>query len=250
MKIKRLFIVCHLLIFLLFSVAVVKPTFFYWVLLSSNLILVFISYRIIALRSDKSFLRYLILPVFFINSCFFYSSLLVSKLFIFLILFSAVLLLYYYYKSALKYYFIESDRKKNLPFWSNLFGFLTVFLGSSFIYGLSYFIKINNLILTLLLLVILFLSFFQNIFIERYSGRANLFFSFLFLFSLAPLSWSIFLLPFNYNVSGLIISLIYYSALSFVIFYFKKELTVKKIKYNLLFVGFVLLVTLISVKWR
>lgn len=250
MKIKKLFIICHSLIFLLFSAAIIKPALFYWVLLFFNIILIFLSYRIIALRSDKNFLRYLILPIFFINSCFFYSSLLISKFFIFLILFSAILLLYYYYKSALKYYFIESDRKKNLPFWSNLFGFLTVFFGSSFIYGLPYFIKINNLILIILLLIILFLSFFQNILIERYPRRANLFFSFLFLFSLAPLLWSIFFLPFNYNVSGLIVSLAYYSALSFLIFYFKKELTIKKIKYNLLFVAFILLVTLISVKWR
>lgn len=250
MKIKKFFIVTHFLLFLIFSLATVKTGIFYWSLLAANLVLFFVSYKIISLRLHKDFLRYLVLPILFINSCFLYSSLLINRFLVFVFLLSSVLLLFYYYRSAVKYYFIESDRKKNLPFWSNLFGFLTVFFAGSFIYGLPYFIKINSWFMVLALSLVLFVSFFQNVSVEKSSLKNNLFFSTLFLFSVVPLLWSLLFLPFNYNVSALIVSLLYYSSLTLSVAYCKKDLTLKKIRYNLIFVFIMLLLVSLSAKWK
>ncbi len=250
MKIKKFFVITHFFLLLFFILAVFKPTFFYWSLLPVNLILFFISYRIISLRLDKSFIKYLILPILFINASFFYGSLLAGKFLFILFLLLAVFLLFFSYRSAVKYYFIESDRKKNLPLWSNLFGFLTVFLSSSFVYSLPYFMKIESWLLVLILSIIVFISFFQNIAVEKMPIKIDLFFSFLFLFSMVPLLWALLLMPFNYNILGLLASLFYYSALNFVVFYLKKDLTVKKVRYNLLFTFLLLLIILLGARWK
>lgn len=250
MRIKKFLLLTHflLLFFLLFAVFV--PRSFYWILLVVNFVLIFISYRIIRLKPQKSFLKYLILPIFFINACFFYGSLLASKLLFVLILFFSVLLLFYYYRSFIKYCFTDSSRKENLAFWSNLFGFLTVFLASSFLYGLSYFIKIPIWLSLFSFLIVLLIAFFHNLSLEIKSRQNNLFFSFFFLFSIFPLVWSLFLMPFNYNVLALIISLFYYSSLNFINFYLNKNLGFKKLRYNLIFISLFLFLVLLSAKWK
>jgi hypothetical protein len=250
MRIKKFLLLAHSFLLVFLMAAVFKPSVFYWLLIPVNSILFIISYRIINLKPDRSFLKYLILPILFVDSCFFYGSLLPSRLLFALLLFFSVMLLYYYYRSAVKYCFIESDRRKNLPFWSNLFGFLTVFLASSFIYGLPYFINIHNWLLLLILASVLFVSFFHNLSVEKKIIQTDLFFSFFFLFSVFPLLWSLLLMPFNYNILGLIVSLFYYSGLNFTIFYLNKELTVKKIRYNLIFIGLFLLLILLGAKWK
>ncbi|MFA5420557.1 MAG: hypothetical protein WC280_00820 [Patescibacteria group bacterium] len=249
-KIKKISIFVHFLVFLLFFIVILKPSFFYWSIAISNIIIIIFSYSIINLRGRSGFARYLILPIFFINLSFLYSSLLASKAVAIFVLFSATFLLFYYYRSALKYYFIESDKKKNLPVWSNLFGFLTVFIGSAFIYGLPYFLKINYFLLAIFLSVLIFVSLFHNIKIESDSSRKAFMFSLVVLFSLIPISWFIFFLPFNYNVLALILSLFYYNALMFIVLYAEKSLSVKKIKYNIVFSLIFLFLILVSVNWR
>jgi len=127
---------------------------------------------------------------------------------------------------------------------------LTVFLSSSFVYSLPYFMKIESWLLVLILSIIVFISFFQNIAVEKMPIKIDLFFSFLFLFSMVPLLWALLLMPFNYNILGLLASLFYYSALNFVVFYLKKDLTVKKVRYNLLFTFLLLLIILLGARWK
>ncbi len=250
MRIKKFLLLAHLFLLFFLMIAAFRPSIFYWVLLIANIILFFISYRIVKLKPGSGFLKYLILPILFVNACFFYGSLLASKFLFILILFFSVLLLFYYYRSAIKYCFIESDRRKNLPFWSNLFGFLTVFLSSSFLYGLPYFINISVWLILSILLIVLFVPFFHNLSVEKKTIQTDLFFSFFFLFSIFPLLWALLLMPFNYNVLGLLVSLFYYSSLNFTVFYLNKELTVKKLRYNLIFISLFLLLVLLSAKWK
>lgn len=250
MRIKKILVAIHFLIFLVVFLGIIKSSLFYFSLLFLNLILFFLSYKIIILRGKINFSQYLILPIFFINSVFFYSSLLSSRLLSLGLLLISVLFLFYYYKSSIKYYFAESDKKKNLPLWSNLFAFLTIFFGSAFVYSLPYFIRVDNWLLIICLNLILFLAFFQSMYIEKFPIKTIVFFSVLFLFCLNPLFWSLFLLPFDFNVLAFIISLVYYLSLSFVVFYLKKELSFKKIKYNIGFFIFILLLVFLGISWR
>jgi hypothetical protein len=249
-RIKKTSILIHSLVFALFFIVVLEPGFFYWALAINNVLILLFSYLIINLRGRRGFARYLVLPIFFINLSFLYSSLLTSKPLVAFFLFSSTFLLFHYYKSALKYYFIESDKKKNLPIWSSLFGFLTVFLGSAFVYGLPYFLRINYILLAILLFILLFVALFHNIKLEIRSNKKSLLFTTIALFSLAPISWFIFFLPFNYNVLALILSLTYYNALMFITLYVDRNLSNKKIKYNIIFSLIFLALVLAIVNWR
>jgi len=202
---------------------------------------------------DKKRLSFFVLPFLFINFLSFYSSLLINKWLIFGIVLLAMFFSYYY--------FVEFRLRLNRDFDFNLGNFfvlsdveglLLVFLGASFIYSLPYFLNFKNWMLLIIIVLILFFAIWQNILIvnKQKQKQETLRSSFLFLLVLLPIVGSLFFLPFNFNVLGLILTLCYYTGLSFIRFHLSETLTNKKIKYNLIFIIVLLLTIFLTVRWR
>jgi len=247
---KKIFLF-HLLFFLLIISAFIWSKSFYWILISFNVLFLFYFFRFKKIILEKKDYWFFVLPALFINSLVFYLSLLVSRFYIILFLIAGLSLSFYYF-CGLKKRFSKKNlfRTDSLSIWSDILGLLFLFLSASFFYGLTYFLNINNWIIFLGIFSVLLVSSWQNIFLARENIRSTIFFGSLFLFSVLPLSWALFFLPFNYNILGLLLSLCYYLGLSLIKFYLTKSLTAKKIKYNLIFIISLLIITLLLVKWR
>ncbi|HOZ53120.1 MAG TPA: hypothetical protein PK142_00390 [bacterium] len=247
---KKIFLF-HLLFFLLLVSAFIWSKSFYWILISFNAVFFFYFLRFKKIIAEKKDYLFFILPGLFINSLAFYLSLLISKFYIILFLIVGLMVSFYYFSGLKKRVFrknvLGSD---SLSIWSDVLSLLFLFLTASFFYGLTYFLNINNWVLFVFISLMLLVSSWQNIFLAKESFKTTIFFGSLFLFSVLPLVWILFFLPFNYNILGLLLSLCYYLGLSLIRFYLTKGLTIKKIKYNLIFIISLLIIILLLVKWR
>jgi len=251
MIIKRKISSFHFVFFLVLSTGFIFPSIFYWSLLVFNLIYLLYCYKLKNISSNEDKFFYFILPWFFINGLFFYLSLLIVKLFVLLLLAIGLILSYYYFRELKRRLIGETNLSAgNFFVWADILGLLAIFLITSFSYGLTYFLNIDNWLLLIIISLVLFFSIWQNISTIEKSSRKALFFSLLFLFAICPIAWAFFLLPFNYNVFGVLLSIYYYFGLSFIKFYLSDSLTIKKIKYNLIFIIIISLVILLTIKWQ
>lgn len=251
MSAKRTILLFHFLFFVIIIIAFWQANLFYWGLLAFNLLFVFFNFRLIkSLKGNKKFF-YFVLPWIFLNGLFFYSSLLVSKFLVALFLFLGVASSFYYFKGLRKHLSRDTSvATNNFAIWADTLGLLSVFLISSFVYGLNYFLNVSDWVLLTLISLILFLSAWQNIFIILNNHKKSWDLSLFFLLAISPIAGSLFLLPFSFNVSGMIVTVIYYFALSFLKFSLTGNLTNKKIKYNLIFIIGLLVVIFLTIKWR
>ncbi len=243
----------HSLFLIVLASGFIWPNLYYWSLLVFNVIFLIFVLMFNSILLDKKRLSFFILPFLFINSLALYSSLLINKWLIFGIVLLAMFFSYYY--------FVEFRLRLNRDFDFNLGNFfvlsdveglLLVFLGASFIYSLPYFLNFKNWMLLIIIVLILFFAIWQNILIvnKQKQKQETLRSSFLFLLVLLPIVGSLFFLPFNFNVLGLILTLCYYTGLSFIRFHLSETLTNKKIKYNLIFIIVLLLTIFLTVRWR
>ncbi len=241
----------HCLFFIILASGFIWPHLYYWSILVFNVIFLIFVLMFNKILLDKKRLSFFILPFLFINFLALYSSLLINKWLILGIIISAMFFSYYY--------FVEFRLRLNRDFDFNLGNFsilsdveglLLVFLSTSFIYGLPYFLSFKNWILMIIIILVLFFTIWQNILIVNKQKQKTLESSFLFLLVLLPIVGSLFFLPFNFNILGLILTLCYYTGLSFIRFYLSETLTNKKIKYNLIFIIVLLLTIFLTVRWR
>lgn len=251
MSLKRKIFLFHCFFYVIFLIGFFVPRAYYWSILAFNLFfLLFIFY----LRNVNLGLRkyiYFLLPGLFLNSLFLYLSLLANKVYLVLILSLALPLSYYYFKELRKKLIRDADLSVGSFFgWADSIALLLVFFASAFSYALSYFLNVSNYILILVILLVLFISIWQSLLFIGTKLRSSLLFSFLFLTALLPIVWALFFLPFTYNVLALILSICYFFGLNFVRFHASNTLSIKKIKYNLLFMLMSLLVLLTTIKWR
>ena len=225
----------HCLFFLILLSGFIWSGVYYWSVLAFNIVFFIFILIFNKILLDKKRLSFFILPFIFLNALSFYCSLLINKWLIVGMISSVMIISYYY--------FVEFRLRLNRDFDFNLGGFLmlsdiegllSVFLGTSFIYGLPYFLNVKNWMLVIMITVILLFSVWQNILIvnKQKKKRETIKSSSLLLLILLPLAGSLFFLPFNFNILGLILTLCYYSGLSFVRFHLSETLTDKKIKYG------------------
>lgn len=251
MSAKRKIFLFHGFFYLIFLVGFFVPQVYYWSILAFNVLFLLL---IFYLRNINFGLRkyvYFLLPGLFLNSLFLYLSLFINKTLLALLLFLGVYLSYYYFKELRKRLIRDSDFSAgSFLGWADTVALLLVFLASSFTYALTYFLNISNYVLILIILTVLFIAIWQSILLIGTKLRFSLFFTILFVISLLPITWALFFLPFNYNVLGLILSICYYFGLSFIRFYLSNNLSIKKIKYNLIFVIMSLFALLALIKWR
>ena len=251
MSAKRKIFLFHSVFFLILFLGFLLPKFYYYFILFFNLSYFFLVYKLKKLFIQRKNIVYFILPILFLNSLYLYLGLLIYSFWINLFLFLGINISYYYFKELRR--LLKRGAGSNLgnfSIWTDVLGLLSVFFISSFTYALGHFIPFNDLILMLLLIFYLFFYFCQNILNINISNPRIVLFTLIFLFSIIPIIWSIFLLPFGYNILGLILSICYYSALSFMKFYLQNSLTNKKIKYNLIFIISIFIVIFLTINWK
>lgn len=241
----------HLLFFFIIVSAFIWSKSFYYFLIAFNVLFLFYSLSFKKIISKIKDYWFFVLPGLFLNSLLLYSSLLVSKFYIILFIVIGLFISCHYFLELEKRLLRKNSLKSNgVSTWSDILGLLFIFLTASFFYGLTYFLNIDNWILFLAISATLLVSSWQNIFLVKENIKITIFFGSLFLFSVLPLVWVLFFLPLNFNILGLLLSLCYYLGLSLIRFYLGQGLTVKKIKYNLIFIILLLIITLLLVKWR
>lgn len=251
MSVKRKIFLFHCFFCLVFLAGFFIGGAYYWSILGFN---IFFLLFVFFLRNINSGLRkyvYFILPGLFLNGLFLYLSLVVNKSFLVLCLLGGISLSYYYFKELRKRLIRDTDFSVgSFLGWADTIALLLVFLASSFAYALTYFLNVSNYILILIIVLVLFIAIWQSILFIGTKFRPSLFFTILFIIALLPVTWSLFFLPFNYNVLGLILTICYYFGLSFIRFYLSANLSIKKIKYNLIFMLMSLLVLFTMIRWR
>ncbi len=248
---KKTTLFFHLLFFVIFVAAFWLPGFYYYMISLFNVVFIVYSYLIGRLIKRNRNLLYFILPLIFMNGIFFYSSTLVNIFFVLSFLSVGLFLSYHYFRGTGKYFLRDGNIvNDNFLAWTDALGLLSVFLASAFIYGLNYFLNISNWLLLLVIVIISFLVFWQNIFVVSKDYNKSIFFSLLFSLSITPIVGVLFFFPFSPNILAILLLIVYYFSLSFMRFYLSNSLTKKKIKYNLIFIIALFIVLFLSIKWR
>ncbi|MFA5644273.1 MAG: hypothetical protein WC928_01965 [Patescibacteria group bacterium] len=251
MTIKRKIFLFHFFSFFILISGFIWPYFFYWSFLLFSLFFVFFAYSLVYKLFSKKYYLYFVLAWSFLGGLFFYSSLLTIKFFVGVLLLLGILLSYYYFLELKRRWARGGDFSLGLfHVWVDFISLGSFFLISSFSYSLVYFLSIKNWPLFLLIVGALILTVGSNLFLLKTNKQRIFYFSAIILLTLSPLIFILFFLPFNYNVLGILITIIYYFALMFVKFYLNNSLTNKKIKYNLIFILMLLAILFLLVKWR
>lgn len=255
MKSGQIIVLINLSLWLLLEAFVVWPEFFYIILLLLNIALIAAVY-VLMKKSDlgNSWWKVWILPFLVLNSIvayailipqdFWFNKFLLQALFLLIIGFNMS-----YFKNA--YNLVHHpDQPHNLPSLSSNFSFLSWFFLLSAVYGLQLFLDLSYWILIIILIVLALLTTYQYLWANNIKGKDNYIFVFLSAFIVAQLAWSIYFLPFDYNSLGLIIALVYYVFLNLLRLYLGHHWNRKNLQSLLIFSGVIMLLILLTLKWR
>lgn len=255
MKPGQIIILANLSLWLLLETFVFWPQFFYIALLLLNIVLILAVYFLVRpAKLGRSWWNFWILPFLVLNSIVAYAILIPQDIWFnkFFIQALFVLILgfnFSYFKNIYDSIF-HSDQPNSLAEISSNFSFLSWFFLLSAVYGLQLFLSLSYWILILLLIVLALLTTYQYLWINNLKGRENYIFVFLSAFVVAQLAWSVYFLPFDYNSLGIIMALIYYVFLNLVRLYLSHAWNKKNLKTLLIFSGTIMLLILLTLKWR
>ncbi len=250
---KLLTILTPVLIFVLLQIIFLKTSLVYAGLLISSLgLLITIKRFSKQSRITDKWINFFIFPFLFLNTSVVYSLFLTKdKIWLIELIFLLNLfVLNYFLKNAYDYLFNPGSYKKNSL--ENLFSygnFLIIFFLSSTVYGLQTFLGVNSSLLILIFVVLNILIIYQFFYINRINIKDNLVYLFISVFILAQISWSLYFLPLNFNLTGLILAICYYMIAGTVKSYLKNNLSKKILKLYLSFGFGSIFFILLSANW-
>ncbi|MDD5031747.1 MAG: hypothetical protein PHR36_01745 [Patescibacteria group bacterium] len=255
MKYTRLLVPIAPILILVFSELVFFSSYlFFTVLALVNLtvlaaILVFLKASKIQKTPDIYF-GTVILPLEFLSSVFIYLSLAVNRFFIqFLFLAAAVFI--YFYLRYLYYYLVRPEffSRDNLKNFSSLGNFFIIFFSASAIYGLQSFLNLPVWLLMIVLLVIIFLTVYQIMWVSKIGLKASFPHILIGGVVLFEIGWSISFLPLNHNIAGLALAICYFLLTGLSLSYLKDSLNKKIIKQYLIFGLLAILAVFLTARW-
>lgn len=248
---KLLPLLIPVLSFVLLEVFYFKPKFIYAIAVILNLSVIYAIRRFSKAGGiDKRWFNFIIFPCSLLLSSIFYTVFLSSKLLIQLIFIADTVLLYVYLKYV--YYYLvrpvsyEVFSIENISSYGN---FLFFFLASAAIFGLQSFLNVKNWLLMIIMLVVILLAVYQNIWANKIDLKKSAIYLFVCCLVLIEVFWSISFLPINYNVAGLALAICYYILSGLVKYHLLGILDKNKIK---LYLGFGLsgiFIILLTAKW-
>lgn len=255
MKPGQIIVIANLSAFILLETLIFWPKFFYLILLLLNVVLVIVIYSLMhKAELARSWWNFWILPFLVLNSIVAYAILIpqdiwFNKFFVQILFFLIIGFNFSYFKNIYNSIF-HSDQSNNLPNISANFSFLSWFFMISAVYGLQLFLNLSYWVLIIILIVLALLTTYQYLWINNLRGRENYIFVFLSAFIVAQLSWSVYFLPFDYNSLGVIMALIYYVFLNLTRLYLGHHWNKKNLQSLLVFAGIIMLLVLLTLKWR
>jgi len=255
MKPGRIIVLANLSLWLLLETFIFWPQFFYIVLLALNVVLALAIYLLLRQANlGRRLWNLWILPFLVLNSIVAYVILIPQDIWLNKFFIQALFILiigfnFSYFKNI--YNSIHHpELPNNLSGLSTNFSFLSWFFLLSAIYGLQLFLNLSYWILILILIILALLTTYQYLWINNLKGRENYIFVFLSAFIIAQLAWSVYFLPFDYNSLGLIMALIYYVFLNLTRLHLSHNWNKKNLQFLLVFSGFIMLLILLTLKWR
>lgn len=244
-------LVIPLIIMALFELVFFSSQTIYACFVFSNIAIVFAIFSFSkASTIEKDWWNYAIFPVVFSSSLMVYSVLLSSKFFIQFLIVVDVILLYHYLRSV--YYYILQPEKylpssiENFSSYGNFFAF---FFTAASIFGLRAFLNISDWVLALILLFSAVLIIYEVFWANKIQTEKSAILILICGIILTEISWASFFLPFNFNITGLIIAVCYYMLIGISRFYLLDRLNKKTIHLYLGY-GFIsVLLILLTAKW-
>lgn len=251
MKYNRLLpLLIPFLIFLLSEAFFFYPKMIYISLILGNLLIFFaINQFIKARESEEKWWNFMILPLIFITSLFAYSVLKSSIVIQALFILCSVFL--YFYLRLIYYRLIQplSFRKEEFENICSAGGFISFFFIASVIYGLESFLNISFWPLMILLIAGSSLLLYQFIFISTEVRKNYWVYVTAATLVLVELAWSISFLPLNFNLAGLMLSIIYYLLSGLIKSHLLNSLTKKSVESYLFFSFSIIFITLLTARW-
>lgn len=213
MKLDRLLpLFVPLAVYALAEIYFFYPKFIYAAAAAINALIFFAVWRFCAASQiDKKWWNYLILPAVMATAVMAYSVFLSYKTVIQL-LFAVNLVFLYFYLRYIYYYLLNPDSYKTFSIEniSSYAGWLSFFLIAAVIYGLESFLNLPILLLALIILAATALLSYQIIWVNKIELKSSLPYILISCLIVVELCWSIYFLPFNYNISGLCLAICFY----------------------------------------
>jgi hypothetical protein len=156
----------------------------------------------------KNWAHYLLFPILAINSALAYSLIAPANI---LQIISVVTLFFLYFYLRFVYYLLYKKNESylsNLSKLTSLFSFVVFFLFSSSVFGFKNLLSLSSVWLLGVLFIVSFLFFLEISWIKKVEQA--LVYAIGGALTLTEISWALFLLPFNNNTGGLILSICYY----------------------------------------
>ena len=252
MKYSRfLVLLTPVIVLILFELVFLKPKLFYLILILANFF-VFLTIRLITRKGliGADWWNFLILPICFLTSLFVYSGLVINKFIVHFLFFIITFFIYFYLKN-IYYYLIKPDLYKShtLENFFSFGSFFILFFSASSIYGLQSFLSTPVWLLMIIMLIIVFLVFYQMMWVNKIVFKIALLYILIGCLILLEIAWSISFLPLNYNVTGLILAVCYYMLIGLIMCQIKEALNKKVIKLYLFFGSISILLILLTARW-
>lgn len=239
------------LIFLLQEIYFFYPKLIYVIAALTILLIFFVVWQFSRnSQVDKGWWNYLILPVIMSSAVLAYSVLVSSKPVIQSLLVFNLVFLYLYLRYS--YYYLlyppayEVFSLENISSYVN---WLTFFFLAAALYGLASFLNLPIAWLVLIMISATVLLVYQIIWVNKIELRLGLPYILISCLILVELFWSIFFLPFNYNIAGLSLAICYYVIVGLVKNHLFNKLDVVKIKVYLLLGLISLGLILFTARW-
>jgi len=251
MKIPRLMIILvPVLTFIGLEVLTMKPSWFYYVLIFSNLVVFSLYFFARAAKTNRAWFNILILPLLFLNFSILYSSILTNTLLIQLLhffflgsLFVYLRNLYIYLFKPLKY---KAQSLENINF---LISFVVIFYSVAGILGLKNFFDLELWQIIVPIVIVLFSILFQLFWLYQVKFKNNIIFSIILTLTISEIVLISTFLPYMYSIIGLVIAIVFYTSAGLSLLYLSYKLSKLQLKIHLgLSITFLILIFLSS-RW-
>jgi hypothetical protein len=240
-----------LLVFLLEEMYFFSPKLIYTAAVLASLLIFFALWQFgQASEVDSQWWNYLILPAVMSLAVMAYSVFLSHKLVIQLLFIFNLVFLYLYLRQVYCYLLRPlAYQVFSIENFSSYLNWLAFFLAAAAAYGLASFLNLPIVWLALAAMCLAILLIYQLVWANKIELKPAWPYVLISCLILVELFWSISFLPFNYNITGLILAVCYYVIIGLVKNHLLGKLDAAKVKMYLILGGVSLFLIMLTARW-
>jgi len=239
------------LIFAFFEAGSFLPRFFYWLMISANLVSLYAVFNLLRDLGSKKKIIIFWLPLFLLISSAGLFYVFLSSQFAIQTVILALTITVFFFLRNLRLYSATPEKFDEQRF-DNIISYLVllaVWFGFSGLSSLQSFLDIPVWVLALISVPLVGLSVFSVFWANRISLRANYFYSGILILIFLELEWTISFLPQNFFNVGLLLTAIFYTLIGISKAYLKNQLSGKIARNYLLIGGAIICLIMLSSGW-